>query len=96
MAGLRGRDSALLSRRDAHVRIVCATHGETGSMNPAVVTARADLAAVRAAEFAAACRHLGASEADLLDFPDGSLSWADVTASKTHSRRYSGGGDQMP
>jgi LmbE family N-acetylglucosaminyl deacetylase len=74
-----GGTIALLSRHGAHVRIVCATHGETGSMNPAVVTARADLAPTRAAEFAAACRHLGASDADLLDFPDGSLSWADVS-----------------
>jgi LmbE family N-acetylglucosaminyl deacetylase len=47
-------------------------------MNPAVVSDRAALAGLRRREFHAACDALGASERDVLCFPDGLLTWFEV------------------
>lgn len=49
------------------------TRGESGQIRHADIATRSTLGAVRAAELAASCAHLGVSDSACLDFADGSL-----------------------
>jgi LmbE family N-acetylglucosaminyl deacetylase len=57
------------------VTLVCVTHGHAGTVNPDLSIERADLPAVREAEFAAATSVLGVEDAILLDHRDALLPW---------------------
>lgn len=64
----------------ADVRVVSATRGEAGRDRRGTARTPALLAALRAAELAAACRALGARLDGFLDLPDGRLAEVDRAA----------------
>lgn len=59
------------------VTLVCATRGEAGSINPALVLDRASLGAVREAELREAADVIGLHEVVVLGHRDGMLPWAE-------------------
>jgi LmbE family N-acetylglucosaminyl deacetylase len=59
----------------AAITLVCATRGEAGSLNPALDTDRAELAALRTREVQAAAAVLGIARVAVLDVRDGMLPW---------------------
>jgi LmbE family N-acetylglucosaminyl deacetylase len=67
-----GGTIALYAQRGVEVGVVCATRGEAGRHRGPARSAQ-ELAELRAEEFGAACRLLGAAWCDLLQYPDGGL-----------------------
>ena len=67
---------------DAGVRVVllCASHGESGSISDPALVPDGDLGSVRANELRQAARVLGIADVEVLNHPDGDLRWADVQA----------------
>jgi LmbE family N-acetylglucosaminyl deacetylase len=77
---LAGGTLAACARAGLDVGLLSLTRGELGEIADPALATRDDLAAVRAGELEAAGRILGASWAECLDFPDGSLEWAAADA----------------
>ncbi len=73
-----GGTLARLSDAGARIVLVCASHGEAGSISDPSLVPDGDLGRVRAQELRAAAAGLGAAEVIVLDHPDGSLRWRDV------------------
>jgi LmbE family N-acetylglucosaminyl deacetylase len=65
---------------DAGARIVllCATHGERGSISDPALVPDGDLGRIRADELREAAEVLGIAKVLIFDHPDGDLRWADV------------------
>jgi LmbE family N-acetylglucosaminyl deacetylase len=73
-----GGTLARLADAGCRVVVVCASHGEAGSISDPTLVPDGDLGRVRASELSDACAVLGASEVIVLDHPDGDLRWDDV------------------
>ena len=74
-----GGTLARLADAGARVIVVCASHGEAGSVcDPSLVPAGDNLGRVRARELVEAAAVLGVAEVTVLDHPDGELRWAHV------------------
>ena len=74
-----GGTLARLADAGARVIVVCASHGEAGSVcDPSLVPAGDNLGRVRARELVEAAAVLGIAEVTVLDHPDGELRWAHV------------------
>src|SRR5882672_1990187 len=73
-----GGTLARLADAGAHVVIVCASHGEAGSICDPALVPDGDLGAVRVRELGEAAAVLGAAEVIVLDHPDGDLRWEHV------------------
>lgn len=77
--GAFGGSLLLYHSRGAETHVICLTSGEAAS-NRGEARSGEELAAIRRAEFAASCRILQVTEAQVLDYPDGALSRADFNA----------------
>jgi N-acetyl-1-D-myo-inositol-2-amino-2-deoxy-alpha-D-glucopyranoside deacetylase len=75
-----GGTLARLADAGCRVVIVCASHGEAGSVSDPALVPDGDLGRVRVNELSDACAVLGAAEVIVLDHPDGDLRWDDVRA----------------
>jgi LmbE family N-acetylglucosaminyl deacetylase len=75
-----GGTLARLADGGARVVLVCATHGENGSVSDPSLVADANLGTVRATELRLAATVLGIRHLVILNHPDGELRWADVQA----------------
>jgi LmbE family N-acetylglucosaminyl deacetylase len=73
-----GGTLARLSDAGARIVVLCASHGERGSISDPSLVPDGDLGRVRAQELREAARVLGVAEVVLLDHPDGCLRWAHV------------------
>jgi len=73
-----GGTLARLADAGCRVVVVCASHGEAGSISDPALVPDGDLGRVRIGELSDACAVLGASEVIVLDHPDGDLRWDDV------------------
>jgi N-acetyl-1-D-myo-inositol-2-amino-2-deoxy-alpha-D-glucopyranoside deacetylase len=73
-----GGTLARLADAGCRVIVVCASHGEAGSISDPALVPDGDLGRVRASELSDACAVLGAAEVIVLDHPDGDLRWDDV------------------
>jgi len=73
-----GGTLARLADSGARVILLCASHGEAGSICDPLLVPDGDLGRVRAQELRAAAAVLGAAEAIVLNHPDGGLRWSDV------------------
>jgi LmbE family N-acetylglucosaminyl deacetylase len=74
-----GGTLALLADAGARVVIICASHGEAGSVSdPSLVANGDDLGMVRVRELRDAAAVLGVAEVIVLDHPDGDLRWMHV------------------
>jgi LmbE family N-acetylglucosaminyl deacetylase len=73
-----GGTLARLADAGARVVIVCASHGEAGSICDPALVPDGDLGAVRVRELRDAAAVLGAAEVIVLDHPDGDLRWEHV------------------
>jgi N-acetyl-1-D-myo-inositol-2-amino-2-deoxy-alpha-D-glucopyranoside deacetylase len=73
-----GGTLARLADAGAHVVLVCASHGESGSISDAALVPDGDLGRVRVAELREAAAVLGIAELLVFDHPDGQLRWANV------------------
>ncbi len=73
-----GGTIARLADAGARVVLLCATHGEKGSISDPALVAHGDLGSVRARELHEAAKILGIAEVLMLEHPDGDLRWADV------------------
>ena len=75
-----GGTLARLADAGAHVVVLCASHGENGSISDPSLLQDADLATVRVRELREAAAVLGVRDVLVFDHPDGDLRWADVQA----------------
>ena len=73
-----GGTLARLADAGCRVVIVCASHGEAGSISDPALVPDGDLGRVRARELRDAAAVLGVAEVIVLDHPDGDLRWDDV------------------
>ncbi len=73
-----GGTLARLADAGAHVVIVCASHGEAGSISDPALVPDGDLGRVRVRELRDAAAVLGVAEVIVLDHPDGDLRWEHV------------------
>jgi LmbE family N-acetylglucosaminyl deacetylase len=73
-----GGTLARLADAGAHVVIICASHGEAGSISDPALVPEGDLGVVRVRELRDAAAVLGAAEVIVLDHPDGDLRWEHV------------------
>ncbi len=73
-----GGTLARLSDAGARVVIVCASHGEAGSVSDPALVPDGDLGRVRVRELRDAAAVLGVAEVIVLDHRDGDLRWDDV------------------
>ncbi len=73
-----GGTLARLSDMGCRVVIVCASHGEAGSISDPALVPDGDLGRVRVLELRDAAGVLGAAEVIVLDHPDGDLRWDHV------------------
>ncbi len=71
-AGGFGGTLLLYHERDVETSVVCLTAG-TAARNRGAAQTDEELATLRRAEFAASCKLLGVSHAEVLDFPDSKL-----------------------
>jgi len=70
-----GGTLARLADAGARVILLCASHGEAGSISDPALVPDGNLGAVRARELRDAAAVLGIAEVILLDHPDGDLRW---------------------
>ena len=77
--GAFGGSLLLYHSRGIETHVICLTPGEAAT-NRGEARSDEELAAIRRAEFAASCRILQVTEAQVLDYPDGALSRADFYA----------------
>jgi LmbE family N-acetylglucosaminyl deacetylase len=75
-AGAFGGTLLMYQERGVETSVVCLTAG-TAARNRGRARSDEELAALRRAEFAASCKLLNVSHAEVLDFPDGSLDRSD-------------------
>ena len=73
-----GGTLARLADAGARVVIVCASHGEAGSISDPALVPDGDLGRVRVRELRDAAAVLGVAEVIVLDHPDGDLRWDHV------------------
>jgi N-acetyl-1-D-myo-inositol-2-amino-2-deoxy-alpha-D-glucopyranoside deacetylase len=73
-----GGTLARLADAGARVILVCASHGEAGSISDPSLVPDGDLGRVRARELRDAAAVLGVTETIVLDHPDGDLRWEHV------------------
>ena len=73
-----GGTLARLADSGARVVVVCASHGEAGSISDPALVPDGDLGRVRVRELRAAADVLGVAEVIVLDHPDGDLRWDHV------------------
>jgi len=73
-----GGTLARLADAGARVVVLCASHGESGSVSDAALVEDGDLGKVRVRELREAAAVLGISEVLVFNHPDGELRWADV------------------
>ena len=73
-----GGTLARLADAGAHVVVVCASHGEAGSISDPALVPDGDLGRVRVRELRDAAAVLGVAEVIVLDHPDGDLRWEHV------------------
>jgi LmbE family N-acetylglucosaminyl deacetylase len=73
-----GGTLARLADAGARVVLICASHGEKGSVSDRALLDGQSLAAVRSRELQEAAQVLGISDVVLYEHPDGDLRWADV------------------
>jgi len=73
-----GGTLARLSDAGARVVLICASHGENGSVSDPALVPDLDLGRVRAGELREAAGVIGIRDVLLFDHPDGDLRWADV------------------
>jgi len=62
----------------ARVILLCATHGERGSISDPALVPDGDLGRIRAAELREAAEVLGIAKVLIFNHPDGDVRWADV------------------
>jgi len=62
----------------ARVVLLCASHGENGSISEPALVPGGDLGRVRGQELRAAAATLGISDVIIFNHPDGDLRWSDV------------------
>jgi len=77
--GAFGGSLLLYRSRGVETYVICLTAGEAAS-NRGEARSGEELAAIRRAEFAASCKILQVTEAQILNYPDGALSRADFYA----------------
>ena len=70
---------ALAARAGVETSVLCLTDGQAAS-NRGDSASSADLGRIRRAEFEASCKVLGVGHAELLDYADGRLEFADFSA----------------
>lgn len=75
-----GGTLARLADAGARVAILCASHGENGSVSDPALVQGSDLGTVRVRELREAAAVLGARDVLVFDHPDGDLRWAHVQA----------------
>ena len=73
-----GGTLARLADAGCHVVVVCASHGEAGSISDPALVPDGDLGRVRVRELSEAAAVLGVAEVIVLDHPDGDLRWDHV------------------
>jgi LmbE family N-acetylglucosaminyl deacetylase len=73
-----GGTLARLTDGGARVVVLCASHGEHGSLSDSALVGGGDLGTVRVRELREAAGVLGVSDVIVFDHPDGELRWADV------------------
>jgi len=73
-----GGTLARASDAGAKIVLLCATHGERGSISDPALVPDGNLGRVRATELREAAGVLGIADLVICDFPDGDLRWADV------------------
>jgi len=73
-----GGTLARLSDAGARVVLLCASHGERGSISDRALIAHEDLGSVREHELHEAATILGIAEVLIFNHPDGDLRWAEV------------------
>lgn len=74
-----GGTLARVADAGARVVLICASRGSRGPVSDPPLVVDRDLGVLRAQELRAAAAELAISEVVLLDHPDGSLRWADVS-----------------
>ena len=74
--GAFGGSLLLYHSRGVETHVICLTPGQAAT-NRGNARSNDELAAIRRAEFAASCKILGVTEAQVLDYPDGGLSRLD-------------------
>jgi LmbE family N-acetylglucosaminyl deacetylase len=74
-----GGTLARLADSGAHVVLLCASRGESGSVRDESLVGASDLGRVRSEELLEAARTLGIADVLICDHPDGDLRWADVS-----------------
>ena len=77
--GAFGGSLLLYNSRGVETFVICLTQGQAAS-NRGEARSDEELAAIRSAEFAASCRILRVTEAQILGYPDGALERADFYA----------------
>ena len=77
-----GTSGALLAcvERGVAVHVLCATRGDAGEISDPALATPESLGAVREEEMRAACRILGLTEPEFLDYPDGGLTLVEPDA----------------
>lgn len=73
-----GGTLARLADAGARIVLLCASHGESGSISDAALVADGDLGRVRVHELREAAGVLGLAQVLVFDHPDGQLRWDDV------------------
>jgi len=73
-----GGTLARLADAGCRVIVVCASHGEAGSISDPALVPDGDLGGVRVRELRDAAAVLGVADVIVLDHPDGDLRWDDV------------------
>jgi len=73
-----GGTLARLADSGCRVIVVCASHGEAGSISDPALVPDGDLGGVRVRELRDAAAVLGVADVIVLDHPDGDLRWDDV------------------
>jgi LmbE family N-acetylglucosaminyl deacetylase len=77
--GAFGGSLLLYNSRGIETHVICLTPGQAAT-NRGDARSDEELATIRRAEFAASCKILQVTEAQILDYPDGGLSQADFLA----------------
>jgi LmbE family N-acetylglucosaminyl deacetylase len=73
-----GGTLARLADAGAHIVLLCASHGENGSVSDPALVADGDLGRVRVRELREAAHVLGLAEVIVFNHPDGELRWLQV------------------
>jgi LmbE family N-acetylglucosaminyl deacetylase len=75
-----GGTLARLADAGGRIIVLCASHGENGSVDEPALLCNETLASVRARELRAAAAVLGVEHVLIFDHPDGELRWAEIQA----------------